>query len=192
MTAEQGDIHQATRSYERWLRTSMAVSAVESELVAKHEQMKADPFLFFRGTYYRWAQLWPVACKEGARAPQVLAIGDLHVGSFGTWRDGEGRLCWGVDDFDEAYPLPYTNDLVRLATSAKIVIDSEQLVMKFKDACDAILEGYRQTLRDGGCPIVLGERQVTLERLGIDAIEPSEDFWPKLQALPAVRHPLHR
>ena len=83
MTPELGDIHQATRSYERWLRTSMAVSAVESELTAKHEQMKADPFRFFRGTYYRWAQLWPVACKEVARAPQVLAVGDLHVGSFG-------------------------------------------------------------------------------------------------------------
>jgi hypothetical protein len=32
-----------------------------------------------------------------------------------TWeasgRGGMGRdgLCWGVDDFDEAYPLPYTN-----------------------------------------------------------------------------------
>jgi uncharacterized protein (DUF2252 family) len=34
--------------------------------------------------------------------------------------DIEGRLCWGVDDFDESYPLPYTKDLVRLATSAKI------------------------------------------------------------------------
>ncbi len=34
---------------------------------------------------------------------QVLAVGDLHVNSFGTWRDAEGRLCWGLDDFDEAY-----------------------------------------------------------------------------------------
>src|SRR5216683_5892811 len=50
-----------------------------------------------------------IAGQEVARAPQIVAVGDLHVGSFGTWRDGEGRLCWGVDDFDEAYPLPYTN-----------------------------------------------------------------------------------
>jgi len=34
----------------------------------------------------------------------------------------EGRLSWGVDDFDESYPLPYTNDLVRLAASVRIVI----------------------------------------------------------------------
>src|ERR1700730_12517029 len=124
MTPELGDIHQATRSYERWLRTSMAVSAVESELTAKHEQMKADPFRFFRGTYYRWAQLWPVACKEVARAAQGLAIGDVQVGSFGTRRAGEGRLGGGVAESDDAYPLPHTNDLVRLAASVKMLIDS--------------------------------------------------------------------
>jgi hypothetical protein len=42
-------------------------------------------------------------------APRVLCVGDLHVGSFGTWRDAEGRLCWGVDDFDDAYPLIFPN-----------------------------------------------------------------------------------
>jgi uncharacterized protein (DUF2252 family) len=31
----------------------------------------------------------------------------------------KGRLAWGVDDFDEAFPLAYTNDLVRLASSLK-------------------------------------------------------------------------
>src|ERR1700736_1666378 len=177
MTAEQGDIHQATRSYERWLRTSMAVSAVESELVAKHEQMKADPFLFFRGTYYRWAQLWPVACKELARAPQVLAVGDLHVGSFGTWRDGEGRLCWGVDDFDDCCPLPYTNDLIRLAASVKMGIDSGNLAVKLKDGCEAILDGYFQALKDEGCPVVLAEQETNLEKLGIAALKTPKSFW---------------
>ena len=53
-------------------------------------------------------------------APRVLSVGDAHVNSYGTWRDAEGRLCWGIDDFDEAWPLPYTNDLVRLATSVKL------------------------------------------------------------------------
>ncbi len=82
--------------------------------------------------------------------PGVMSVGDLHIGNFGTWRDSEGRLCWGVDDFDESYPFPYTNDLVRLATSVKMLIDSEGLGIKLRDACDAILEGYRETLKDGG------------------------------------------
>jgi hypothetical protein len=182
------DIFEATRQYEAWMRRCTPI--IQAHLRIKHERMRADPFAFLRATFYRWAQQWPEVCGELRHAPRVLAVGDLHVDSFGTWRDVEGRLCWGVDDFDEAYPLPYANDLVRLAASAKIVIDDEQLVMKFKDACDAILEGYRRTLREGGCPIVLGEREITLERLGVGAIEPPEDFWPKLQALEAPRQPL--
>ena len=82
--------------------------------------MRRDPFSFLRGTYYRWAQLLPVICKEELKAPTVLSVADLHVDNFGTWRDSEGRLCWGVNDFDESWPLPYTNDLIRLAVSAKI------------------------------------------------------------------------
>src|SRR3984893_5935184 len=99
------NIRQATRSYEQWLRGCTRV--IESELRSKHEQMKEYLFLFFRGTFYRWAQVWPEQCRDLSRTPKILAVGDLHVGSFGTWRDLEGRLCWGVDDFDESFPLSY-------------------------------------------------------------------------------------
>lgn len=176
----------ATKSYEQWMRRCTHV--VEADLRYKHEQMRKDPFLFFRSTFYRWAQLWPEVCREFCQAPKVLAVGDLHVGSFGTWRDSEGRMCWGVDDFDESYPLPYTNDLVRLATSVKLGVDAENLTIKFKHGCEAILEGYRETLRSEGRPFVLAEEQQSLEKLGIDAIKPPEDFWPKLNRRPAVIH----
>src|ERR1035441_1209245 len=73
--------------------------------------------------------------------------------------DAEGRLCWGVDDFDESWQLPYTNDVVRLATSAKIVADVDQLSISVKDSCDAILDGYVKSLRRGGEPFVLAERE---------------------------------
>jgi len=182
------NIESATTSYERWMRSCTAV--VSSDLRSKHEQMKESPFLFLRGTFYRWAQLWPSICAELCNAPKVLAVGDLHVNSFGTWRDAEGRLCWGVDDFDESYPLAYTNDLVRLAASLKIVIDAESLSIRFKDGCDAILDGYLQSLREGGCAIVLAEREQTLDKLGADSFKPPSDFWGKLNRLPTVRHPL--
>jgi hypothetical protein len=178
------NIREATRSYEGWMRRCTTV--VESDLRSKHEQMREDAFLFLRGTFYRWAQHWPEICADLTQVPKVLACGDLHVGSFGTWRDSEGRLCWGVDDFDEAYPLPYTNDLVRAATSVKIVNDSKTLTISLKAGCDAILEGYQQTLKQGGCPIVLAEREQNLERLGIEAINPARDFWQKLNELPVV------
>src|SRR6202040_1214417 len=133
-------------------------------------------------------QLWPTVCRQLQRAPHVLAVGDLHVGSFGTWRDAEGRLCWGVDDFDEAYPLPYTNDLVRLAASAKITIDAGGLDLKFKDACNAILDGYKESLENEGCPFVLAEEETNLEKLGIDAIRSPQGFWQKLNARPTVHN----
>ena len=163
---------------------------VPSDLRLKHKQMRESPFQFLRGTFYRWAQLWPSACSDLCEAPTVLAVGDLHVNSFGTWRDAEGRLCWGVDDFDESYRLPYTNDLVRLAASMKIVIDAEGLAVKLKEGCELILEGYTKCLKEGGHPLVLAEREQNLERLGVDSFKPPTDFWGKLNRLPPIRHPL--
>jgi hypothetical protein len=179
------NIRQATRGYDQWMRRCTTV--VEADIRTKHARMRADCFLFLRGTYYRWAQLWPSLCADLRRTPRVLAVGDLHVNSFGTWRDAEGRLAWGVDDFDEAYPLPYANDLVRLAASLKVVIDAGGARTKLGEGCDAILESYRQTLRDGGAPIVLAEREHQLERLGIRQLKAPNDFWEKLNRLPAVR-----
>jgi hypothetical protein len=110
----------------------------------------------------------------------LFAVGDLHIDSFGTWRDAEGRLCWGVDDFDEAWHLPYTNDLVRLATSVKIARKLGILKIKTGLACDVILGAYKRTLRGGGCPIVLAEEETHLEKLGIEFLKPPPSFWTKL------------
>src|ERR1700691_986135 len=128
------NISLATRSYENWMRDCAPV--VEKHLVDKHVKMQHDPFQFLRGTYYRWAQIWRGVCTECSTAPSVIGVGDPHVDSYGSWRDAEGRLCWGVDDFDEAHLLPYTNDLIRLATSAKIARKLGLLTIKTKLACD--------------------------------------------------------
>src|SRR5215831_12501479 len=130
----------ATNAYEVWLAKHTRI--VQGDLRLKHEQMSADIFSFMRATFYRWLELWSKHCADLAKAPVVLAVGDLHVENFGTWRDREGRIVWGVNDFDEAHDLPYTNDLVRLATSAHLAIAANHLALKSKDACDAILKGY--------------------------------------------------
>jgi hypothetical protein len=181
-------IQGATRSYEAWLRRC-ATRVVASQLRDKHALMRKDPFVFLRGTYYRWAQLWTSVVGDVARAPTVLAVGDLHVDSFGTWRDIEGRLCWGVDDFDDAYPLPYTNDLVRLGTSLKLAIDVGTSTITLRDGCDALLERYARTLRRGGDPFVLAEGNEHFDKLGISEMDPPDDFWGKLERLPVVRRP---
>ena len=127
----------ATESYETWL--AQRTRTIKADLLLKHQQMSTDIFSFMRATFYRWLELWKETCAELANAPVILAVGDLHVENFGTWRDQEGRLVWGVNDFDEAFDLPYTNDLVRLALSAHLAISVNHLAVRPAEACEAAL-----------------------------------------------------
>src|SRR4051812_35752048 len=99
------NINRATQAYETWLGEQLTL--LPDDLTYKHTKMADALFPFFRATFYRWAQMWPRICADLAEAPAVLAVGDLHIENFGIWRDREGRLIWGINDFDEAYTLPY-------------------------------------------------------------------------------------
>ncbi len=162
------NIHRATQLYETWLATQTAL--VPKDLALKHVLMKRDAFSFFRATFYRWMQVWPEVCADLVTAPELRAIGDLHVENFGTWRDREGRLIWGINDFDEAYPLPSTNDLVRLAVSATVAVETKHLTIKPKDAYDAILTGYAEGLKSGGRSFVLSEQHQGLRDIATNAL----------------------
>src|SRR2546426_3996454 len=109
-------IVEATARYEAWLAERIPLVKVDLEL--KHHAMSAGIFPFLRATFYRWAARWRALVGDVAAAPTVLAVGDLHVENFGTWRDAEGRLGGGGNDFHETWPPPYTNHLVRLAPTA--------------------------------------------------------------------------
>src|ERR1700704_2230121 len=90
----------ANRAYEAWLKAQCDV--VESDLRYKHKRMRKSPFIFLRATFFRWAQQIERVCPDLTTAPRVLSVGDIHIENFGTWRDREGRLVWGINDFDEA------------------------------------------------------------------------------------------
>ncbi len=179
------NIVKATHQFEDWLghRTDL----VKKDLSIKHANMKSAVFPFLRATYYRWAQVWPKVCPDLAKGPHVLAVGDLHVENFGTWRDAEGRLIWGVNDFDESHPLSYANDLVRLAVSAHLAAEGGHLALKQKDICDALLEGYRESLREGGLAFVLGEKNEWLRQIAESELRDPVHFWGKIDALPTVK-----
>src|SRR2546427_11884091 len=153
-------IVEATARYEAWL--AERIPLVKADLEHKHRTMSAGTFPFLRATFYRWAARWRAIAGDEAVAPTVLAVGDLHVENFGTWRDAEGRLGWGVNDFDEAWPLPYTNDLGRLATSALGAREDHDLEIDRKEAVGAILDGYREGVRRGGHAVVLAEALTAL------------------------------
>ena len=175
----------ATSNLERW--KSYQLSIVRSDLSLKHRMMAWSVFPFLRSTFYRWAQLWPVVCPELSRAPHVLAVGDLHVENFGTWRDLEGRLIWGVNDFDEAWPAAYAADLVRLLVSAYFAIDEEELVVSRGAAREALEDGYRDAIDKGGSPYVLAERYTWLRQIATSKLRDPVRFWEKIESCPDYR-----
>jgi hypothetical protein len=149
--------------------------------------MAEGAFPFLRSTFYRWMQVWPKVCPELTSTPRVLGVGDLHIENFGTWRDVEGRLVWGVNDFDEAAELPFANDLVRLAASALLAIQAGHLSVKTKDVCAIILDGYRKSLREGGHPFVLEEENKGLRQIALNELRDPVSFWQKMESLPRMK-----
>jgi hypothetical protein len=184
-TSNLPDIVRATADFERW--ASRHVRLIPSDVKLKHKFMAESAFPFLRATFYRWAQWWPIVCPELARAPQVLAVGDLHVENFGTWRDLEGRLIWGVNDFDEAWPASYAVDLVRLVTSCYLAIEEEHLAVTRKEAHNAIEAGYRDCLAKGGSAFVLAEHHRWLRLLAVNKLRDPVVFWGKILGCPRFK-----
>jgi hypothetical protein len=173
------DLASSTRQYERWMAGYTRPLAAGLRL--KHARMRESPFTFFRATFYRWAEhLRRWRRDERRRALVVPAIGDLHVENFGTWRDAEGRLVWGVNDFDEACRLPWTDDLVRLTASVLIAIDADHLGVGRKAAVRAVWEGYRDGIRGGGRPFVLEEEHDWLRSIAMTDARAPLTFWSRI------------
>jgi hypothetical protein len=177
----------ATADYERWLGKRLTV--VEPDLQQKHKAMAGSLFAFLRGTFYRWGPLWLETCPDLAATPKVLAVGDLHVENFGTWRDTEGRLVWGVNDFDEVARMPYAIDLVRLVTSAILAKRENDLAIAPADAAAAVLAGYAEFLAAGGKPFILEESHPALREMATGAERAPVPFWAKLGKLPPAAPP---
>ncbi|MGA2426400.1 MAG: DUF2252 family protein [Terriglobales bacterium] len=179
------NIVKATRKFEHWLGLHLRI--FRPDLRFKHDQMAAALFPFFRATFYRWVQVWPEVCAELERVPHILSVGDLHVENFGTWRDSDGRLAWGVNDFDEACLFPYTMDLVRLATSALLAAREDHLTMKPNDAAAAILEGYERVMEEGGLPFVLEEGHAWLRAIAESEQRDPVLFWKRMDENPTAK-----
>src|SRR5229473_3187016 len=176
------NILKATADFEHWLAGQLPI--IRQDLALKHQHMAEAAFPFFRATFYRWLQLWPELCAHLAKAPAVLGVGDLHIENFGTWRDEEGRLIWGVNDLDEAWPAAYTLDLVRLITSVYVAIEEEHLCITKRVAAEAIEEGYRDALAAGGKAFILAENHRWLRLLALGKLRDPVHFWNKLDHLP--------
>jgi hypothetical protein len=169
-------------AYEAWLAGQCDL--VASDLKDKHHRMKKSAFIFLRATYFRWAKQIGGLCPELMTARQVLSVGDLHLENFGTWRDADGRLVWGVNDFDEAAMMPYPLDLVRLAASIRLA----GLTVSNRAAAAALLKGYNAGLARPQ-PALLDEGETWLRRYAADTEKKSTKFWKEVAGYPKATPP---
>jgi hypothetical protein len=179
---EPTGIQIATARYEEWLSRQTKLQV--QDVVHKHSQMELSPFVLMRATFYRFAEQWRTLAGMLVDAPRVLAVGDLHIENFGTWRDSEGRLVWGVNDFDECCYMPFAVDIVRLAASALLAIGESHLSISPERACDEILSGYKDALKANGRPFVLAEDHSWLRDIAVTSLKKPSDYWAKMIALP--------
>src|SRR5712671_1635910 len=186
--APMANIKQSVRAYESWMRKELGREMVEKDLTGKHEKMGLSPFVFLRGTFWRWAETILDVCPDLAQAPPALVVGDIHLENFCTWRDDDGRLVWGVNDFDEAAEMPFAIDLVRLATSALLARPDRAITTS--EICAAILAGYAQGLHAPNA-IVLDRDWAWLRRLVVVTDKARAKFWKKIDKAehkPAPKH----
>lgn len=171
--------------YEAWLARQCDV--VAGDIRKKHKRMKESAFIFLRATYFRWARKIGDWCPELMDAPQVLSVGDLHLENFGTWRDRDGRLVWGVNDFDEAATMPYVLDLVRLVTSIQLAPHRHRDITG-QAAAAAVLRGYRDGLKNPQ-PALLFEGETWLRPYAEPSADKPAKFWNEVKHYKAAKPP---
>jgi uncharacterized protein DUF2252 len=176
-------ITQDVGAYEKWLRKQCRV--VELDLDAKHRRMRKSAFDFLRVTYFRWARTIEALCPRLAASPRVLCVGDIHIENYGTWRDAEARLVWGINDFDEAAVMPYPYGLVRLTTSA---ILAPALQLPAMDVAAAVLKGYRRGLASPRA-VLLDEDSGWLRAYANPTAGSNSAFWQEVDGYPDAKPP---
>jgi hypothetical protein len=83
-----------------------------------------------------------------------------------------------VNDFDEAWELPWTIVLVRLGVSASLAVRGDKFNLTPPEACQQILNGYKEGLKGGKIEeFALDEGHPRLTRMVKKAFKSDEEFW---------------
>ena len=162
-------------AYEAFLHAELGPEIVEEGLAEKRAKMADGAFAFLRATYWRWAEIVPELAPALMDAPRVLAVGDIHLANYGTWRDADGRLVWGVNDYDEAAEMPWALDPLRLVASALLTGGNRDAA----GIAAAVIEGYRAGLAEPK-PAVLERGNAALRGAVMVPEAERAAFWEKL------------
>jgi hypothetical protein len=175
--------------YEMW--RARRIPLIDSDVQAKYARMSESPWLLARGAYHRYATQFRALAPALAQAPVAVSVGDLHVENFGTWRDRSGRLVWGVHGLDEVDLLPYTADLVRLASTALLAVSAGLLDCLPDRVSPAILSGWSDRIdARRPRPFVLGVEHRDLYELHAAALLDPVSFETAIADLPAFERAL--
>ena len=138
--------------------------------------MATDAFQFLRATYWRWAETiyrYLPGAEGRARRCWRSATSTSRTSAPGATR--EGRLVWGVNDFDEAARMPYAIDIVRLATSAVLAeVPGHHAAGDLRQRSEGISRGHRQPK-----PFVLDRENERLAHALRRDRGRAADFWTK-------------
>lgn len=110
----------------------------------KRKTLCESPFVFFRGTaglFYRDFS------RRDARYPVVTCTGDVHPQNFGVVQGADKSLSLTVNDFDFAYPAPFTWDVLRGVSGAELAARDAKLdPAACKQVRQAFVDAYFDTM----------------------------------------------
>jgi len=121
-------------------------------LAMKYARMRADPFVFLRGSCHLFYARLP---QQGVmrKAPRTWCCGDLHLENFGSYKGDNRQIYFDLNDFDEALLAPLTWDLVRGLASILVARRSLRLGDRAGETalelCQAMLDAHAEALAAG-------------------------------------------
>lgn len=118
------------------------------DLVAlKYRSMSESPFAFDRATDYLFVSNVQNA-KQLQTKVKIPIAQDIHLENFGTYKTSEGKVAFGINDFDEAVVAPYTWDLARVGSSIRLAAKQNGLSEKEgKDLVEVFVRDYVDGLK---------------------------------------------
>jgi uncharacterized protein (DUF2252 family) len=142
MTRQQSGVRERIEVFNRGRRPEL----IERKCAA----MRADAFVFFRGTAHLFWEDWRSVASRFDDAPLVWASGDLHLENFGSYRGDNGLAYFDINDFDEGGLAPATRDLARFLTSARLAAQSlGATAPTVTELSGTYLDAYATALADG-------------------------------------------
>lgn len=118
------------------------------DLVAlKYRSMSESPFAFDRATDYLFVSNAQNA-KQLQTKVKIPIAQDIHLENFGTYKTSEGKVAFGINDFDETVVAPYTWDLARVGSSIRLAAKQNGLSEKEgKDLVEVFVRDYVDGLK---------------------------------------------